>query len=956
MRYLHIGQEPETGYALSEGRSFFSIVVPEASVNFVQNPEPVDLSSYFAIGSPTMTHDLTEQRRGIGSIKVVAAANEGVAYLFPSALPANKHYTASVDVKGPGQIAIFFGTVAGAQVGQAAFFNAPRFWNRQSVTILTPGSTVQSICVVAVEACTFYAGGFQCEAKPYATTFISGSLIAPFDTLPAGQMGYAWMGSSHRAMSYRSADVTNGGRPIPLSDLGLDVTDFMGLGFQAQELVTSRFAFRDRAGFVGVNLADRQFTIGGILKGDGLSSLLAQRGVLGASVVGPERKPIVMQVQLFDDGEPSSEVGEIECVYISGLEGTIGNLYQEKVTINFQAWRPALVVEGNRSKQLDVGLDTTEENIAVLYPDGLMDAIAPPMTDDVPPAIRYMTSNMVIGSDGCLYAGFGLDLMRWNGAEWLPSYTMDPNSDVDSLPTPPDSELLEIKRLGVGPDGRIYLYYRHVCRWDGVDSYFDGFQAYSITSAAIDKLAYSRVVPFIGESISGSLVSMIKDVSWAKPGCIGISGHHIQVGNDNMLEMDGFTPRTVNGWVAFYNTSTLQWDECSHRFNSNEAAGVYPLGDAEVRDFEYDGNKRLWIGGKFWTGTNIKLDIFHYAYGDGLRWTRYGCFAENGDAIGNIRDNARIDALYYDKESDQMYIGGTFDRFHMYTSSGSLTSVPCSPGIAMVRWLVRPLAYSVSGGVIGTLESPWPRVRYIGRQPGGDIYLAGDFIGAMGGDGAGDTKATRIDAGGIVLYNPASDRFVRSPISSYKSDTGVCYYADDIVFSVQLNKWMAGYTTTPAIDYGEFDPTLSSFTARPGTSGAVYVYSANSGWRTSGATEVAVRVGAIAWPRFEVHGPCKMHSIVNATTRRRIVVDRELGAGEMLVIDTLPGHSVIYSSASGVLSSSDAANNCFPDFPLASGPNRLVIVMDRYTNDAACHMTWREEFGSFDGLVKYARG
>jgi hypothetical protein len=200
MRHLSIRADAETGYELNPARSYFAIVSPEASVNLCMNPECVDLDGYVAQDGTTLLLSTAYQRRGVRSIGCISTAGSGMYYALREPLPIGKHFTFSVDIRGAGRFAIYFAGVDGPTgVGRKTVVDVPRFWNRYSVSLLVPNIDVSRLVVQSLDGGTFYVDGFQCENRPCATTFISGNLIAPFDTLGEGQVGYAWMGPAHTA-------------------------------------------------------------------------------------------------------------------------------------------------------------------------------------------------------------------------------------------------------------------------------------------------------------------------------------------------------------------------------------------------------------------------------------------------------------------------------------------------------------------------------------------------------------------------------------------------------------------------------------------------------------------------------------------------------------------------------------------------------------------------------------
>lgn len=412
MKRTYLVQEEIGGYVFNPARSYFAIVLPDESVNLVTNPEVYDLNGFYSYNAISIALSSQFQRRGANSLKLTAPAGGKAYFLFPDALTQGQAYTFSVDILGPAVVKIYFGNASGEMLGGQKVIKAPNFWTRHSTTFHAVANT-RSVVVESMDGRSVYLDGWQCERKPYATTFISGNLEGSCDLHVASKTAYGWFGAPHRSRSYRTLHAVDGGRPIPLSELGLEVVSFSGFGQTSREIQTTPWAFRDGSAYGGETVPLRTFTIGGWLTGNSVQDIMTKRGWLIDAFSGPR----TLRVQLFDEERPVSEEASILCTYQSGLEGTHDSATRERVAINLTAWNPYVQLDGNHSISLPMAPNRDETgHITVVTADGFSRSLSFENETWFNYADRYLDAwqvrCMTQASDGSIFVGINNRLVR----------------------------------------------------------------------------------------------------------------------------------------------------------------------------------------------------------------------------------------------------------------------------------------------------------------------------------------------------------------------------------------------------------------------------------------------------------------------------------------------------------------------------------------------------------------
>ena len=190
------------------------ILLPEETVNYVQNPSlRVETTGYTAVSS-TITRDLTRARFGISSLKVVTSGlvnREGFFYRVSDLAGISDVITISVYVRGAGRVRTrLIDYPTGGEWASKSIPLSDLRWKRIEVTGRCTGSNDVRLYVESDEgtakSITFYADALQMERKTEATTYCDGT-----------QPGCRWNIISDASRSSRSAYTREGGKWFALA-------------------------------------------------------------------------------------------------------------------------------------------------------------------------------------------------------------------------------------------------------------------------------------------------------------------------------------------------------------------------------------------------------------------------------------------------------------------------------------------------------------------------------------------------------------------------------------------------------------------------------------------------------------------------------------------------------------------------------------------------------------------
>lgn len=997
-----IGEIGEGGYELSPARSIFAIVLPEATVNLVANPECVDLVGYAGVSGSLIVSDDDVQKRGVRSIRCQVDPDTpngelGVVYTLPADL-GEGDFTFSVDILGRGEFVIGFGDANGNAIDDSGV-RLPGVWTRPSITTYSDGASIRTVWVRSTGRETFWVDGFQVEGKPYVTTFVSGNTQVDREMARPGRPVYGWHGYPHRSSSYRTVQARNGGRIVHLSDVGLQVTGFSGLGLNTPELTTVRML--NGMGIVtSIQDVDRQFTVTGVVQAENLAALIRRRRDIAALVSGgtPVPSPVLMMMQLFDDdGHALTDIVTLRCLYAGGMEGTINNVTGEKVTLSFAAWSGPRV-DGNIAKSLTYERDPSWSAVRAIYPDGTMDALPGGENWDT----EYLPHRIAIGQDLSLYACRGSRLMKWFGGEWLEAYEVD-GDDV-------------IVDACAGPDGAIYF---GAISDDG-DNYAKIYQLFPYTGTATHVMTLhcgsadiilGRIrsdpvmnrVYFVG-NFSGA---QFPDLSYPT-GDYGNFDHicyydcrrkrwgdfpNLEPNEDEgyivydvdvdvlgqpwivgEFKLKGTRPEigAKNGWgLANFNVSSRQWEAQGDYCLVNalqapamtewdvEVTSVHQLGGRVIR---FDANRfNPWVGGQF----NIA-----FAYDDSID---YG--------LGSSPNTRRWYHLNNITQID--WVTGV--PYRVGECPDNTPHPPPPPGF--------PDGWYQPSSNVGLM--PWVSDPDTGISfpsfvddmlplPGGEMYISGGISQAyyvveerrcgypVTPPGSSVLPFT---SPGLVRYSSSDSKIHSVGLASMTALSTYRYYdpwTDAVKGPYKLSAYgcgMAAVLLDPAISGNIFSaqpPDQETWADAAGwtPSGTLYVAhrSSNSMLRTPGPVTISISAGARpVSARIEVTGSCSLSRVTNRTTGYSIAPEMEVGPDEMVVF--FLSESRIVSATRGELRYANMSTDDFPNIGLEPGDNEIVALLTADApgspsagrNQASAYLCWSEEFSSMDAAILYGR-
>lgn len=192
----------------------FSILVPDATVNYIKNPSMRYGTTDWNSAGATLTRTLEQARFGIASLKVVTAGTalrQGIYYRVSALVGVSEPITVSAYARGAGRVRIrLIDNPSGKEWASQGIQLESDRWYRLSVSGFSTGSNDLRLYVETDEktatARTFYIDGAQLERKSYPTTYCDGD-----------QPGCRWIGLAHNGTSSRDPATRAGGRWVQLA-------------------------------------------------------------------------------------------------------------------------------------------------------------------------------------------------------------------------------------------------------------------------------------------------------------------------------------------------------------------------------------------------------------------------------------------------------------------------------------------------------------------------------------------------------------------------------------------------------------------------------------------------------------------------------------------------------------------------------------------------------------------
>lgn len=355
-----------TGYELNPKKGYFSIIVPEESVNLCDNPSlELDDTNWDGFplppaSQPTTGRTTNEQRRGAWSFYCtpLAANTQAAAGYLGYVCASNNLHTFSFDFKG--HVGMKYYCYAGAYAqfpvasfGPIVYFIGTGKWQRISNHFANASGNTMVMMVgeqrhfAGFEGKTFYVDGMQIEENDHATTYFDGDS----NGFLLGEDHYIWYGTPHASESWRSGQARNGGEIVSLKNIGFDVLSYYGLGKIPEKNTIVDLALAGGAEYQRSIYDVREYNIVGSISDVSLRNLMGKRNsiqdLINLRYVG-SNQPMTVVYEYFDDcGDRASDTLFLPSVYTGGLEDTVDNLYQERLALNFVMPQPELLVDGD---------------------------------------------------------------------------------------------------------------------------------------------------------------------------------------------------------------------------------------------------------------------------------------------------------------------------------------------------------------------------------------------------------------------------------------------------------------------------------------------------------------------------------------------------------------------------------------------------------------------------------
>lgn len=592
----------------------FSVLVPDATVNYAKNPALRYNTTDWSSAGSTITRSFEQARFGIASLKVVtngSATREGCFYRVNTLTGIDDVITGSAYVRGAGSVRlrVIINPTGQERYSSTVLLRSDR-WTRLSATVRGIGSNDVRVYVELDESAakvrTFYVDGMQVERKAYPTTYCDGE-----------QTGCRWNGTYHSSTSQRSAYTRAGGRWVQLvgekrAEKNLYMTVAGGLGVSPLTNNIQEFAFAPGAFYQNTKVNVRVVTLTFFAKhGDqnstnrtvALSALHQLRQFL-VDIMKPD-KTVGGEEMLFEyqDGDKALY---FRARYDGGLEGEwdVRNEWVNSFPVRLIAASPMIYEDSQETAVLDIQDQITSVAVVFGRINGAWNNLAGGLSS------TFSINKLRIGPDGKVYA-VGKQIKYWNGTAWI----LIGNGTTNAGAT--------IFDLAVAANGDIYA----------VGSF-----------TTVDGVAANRIAKWNGSAWSA-----------LGTGLNGV-GNTLKIAPNGDLYVGGNF--TTAGGVACVNIALwdgLQWRRVG-QYGGLNGSNVYAI------EISPDGST-LYAGGDFTDQNGLAASAL-------LRVAQYnvstGLFSAMGSGFSQSGGSPVTNVLYLSK-TGILYAGGLF------TTSGSVT-------------------------------------------------------------------------------------------------------------------------------------------------------------------------------------------------------------------------------------------------------------------------------------------
>lgn len=948
-------------------KSYFSVIVPESSVNLVHDPEMLLLAlkgntSYQKVtnGNLLMTAVMSadRQRRGLYGcyISGITGSGQGLRYRVPQSMTANVAHTFSLDHWGTGryraQIVSQAGTVLATKI-----FEGYNFWQRCKVTAVVSTATPVDIQVVTDENSLtvydsgFWLDGFQFEQKPYDTTFISGDLSGHYSEIPRP---YGWLGNPHNSASFRNSATTSGGRIYNFEDLGYKIIEFSGLGLPDIDRSTRQFAIQHGVSYGCARVGEREFNLIGDFCSSEITGFLCDRDSL-VRAISPIRSgtcdlPIKLLFQLQDCSTPLSEAIEIDSFYKQGADLKFDNQYGERVNVQFGMEDPFLRSNGSKAIELATTVNVSQ-GTEVVARDPLGNwTLLPGLPANASTNIR----DMKIADDGLLYAivdvtgssvgaVYSFDGYTWTkvtGAAATGAVNVALSGDFNISPT----------RIEPIPGGIMVL---------GAFTQFVGDAANSARGAVRYKF-------------STKSYDNLNNISFAGGG-LGYPICGAYQPQTNTFWMGGSFSSATNGAGAvapFQNVAVYRF--LDEKFDTAmPGTNIGSQVSDRVRVIRCNSYGTMFVGGDFSTGASVATDCHNICAlvnnGLGAASTLYRMDPPGlgGVALLNMQLATVRDIAF--GPGGKIYVVGRFNN-----SPGNAYTATPTPLTNVAQYDLgvnfSPVTFSGTAQALGYGTEPTYVANNIALQTivrnvevdcaNGDVHITGDFLNVRSKSGTSYVDV-RSPAYAVATKQGVwkQPEIVVAPTLIAGSDP--VYQLESLAVSGDCDS--SGYTTPTSNSLANANVQGVNIGVPPSVHGSIFLGAAVNAANEKDIlfpvqTDVDTGCSASVNPVIRVRGPGKLYYIKNNTTGKKIEFSNgmEIAADETITIDTRVRAPTVYSSSGKNRITQLVAGSNLASFQLINGTNTVSVLIDSLTAngavspDAKVWAEWRPAYDSID--------
>jgi len=423
--YRAVPTNPD-GYPINADREWFSVVIPEATMNLFTNPSwETNTTGWTLTGTATYARTATYQCRGAYCAYITVTSANTAARIVGPAVVSGTLYTMSFHVRRAGRAPIKPTEIAAYVNGAAIAFDALEYiadgWWRAIKTFQATATTAPGIQFTAALASdVLYVDAAQLEAKGYVTTYCDGDQLG---LLPIGlePTPYAWTGASHASTSTRSAATRAGGREMRLDRYGFTLLSMIGLGASKRVNIATPLGLIDGSFYQTTIREARTFSLVGSFEASNPYTLSKNQAALRAAIQHDSTgyaQPLLLTAQRFDGTTALGAKGQIIASYADGLDGNVTQLANQRASISFEQQQPGIASIASLSVSSPSALYITT-NYALSFYDGTWSTMAGGTNGTVYCSAIAPNGNLYIGGSFTTAGGVTVNnIAMWDGTAW----------------------------------------------------------------------------------------------------------------------------------------------------------------------------------------------------------------------------------------------------------------------------------------------------------------------------------------------------------------------------------------------------------------------------------------------------------------------------------------------------------------------------------------------------------